>query len=567
LSGAYLPPDHVDTGPIPAITDDMTADDVARLAASSASSSGEDNEPDGGGETALHAISVHAIVKQGADAGTPVPVRPSSNGTPAVTEARSGGPGQGKNADGDPVAVTTVFAPAVGAEAAGSAEPIETDAGTDVAAATEVVSHDAMDVDSGIDPAAVTAVFASPVLPPAKSGEPVGTDADADDEVSAPDDADAGDVAAEIRDGGTDTGIPAESGGADDSGADDSGDDDSGDDGVVADVVQDAGGAVPEGVPAEEVGAENAAADPGLDAEGDADVVADTSVDGVADDDAGAVTTMFTVVTEETREDADTTSFAVVSLDAAGDPEGIAAGGGAGARTPPARRQRSRAVLLATAGAVAVVVVGVAAAAAFGGQGNGGPASAPVPSVPAVPSAGPTPLAKPFPRYPGTKSLVIGRIIDRKAHLSYSRLGGKWSLGQDPRKLATALGVSRKGPQLRGVMEAGRAEYLSAPLPATLGTSATPEAAQAVARKVIGTGQAKPPTLRTYAAERLTGGLQGWWVGVQALTGSTDGEIVAVAVVDTGAARPGVFYVAVPKGDKAVRTDIRALVKSLRVVR
>ncbi|MGI8328868.1 hypothetical protein ACRYCC_02820 [Actinomadura scrupuli] len=488
LSGAYLPPDHVDTGPIPTITDDMTADDVARLSSAS----------------------------EGAGSGDAVPVRQSANGTPAAPEAApeagSGGPGQVESADGDPAAVTTVFALGAETGTSGSAEPIETDAGTDVAAATEVVSHDAMDVDSG------------------GGGDPVEE-------------------------------VPAESDTADDGDAADGGDagdavpEDVSDEGLADEDVSD------QDVPADDVSAERVP---------DEDVSADgASEEDVSDeDDAGAVTTMFTVVTEETRDDADTTSFAVVSPDT-GDLEAAAAGGVTETGTPPARRQRSRAVLLATAGAVAVVVLGVAAAAAFGGERNRGPVSAPVPSapVPAVPSASPTPAALPFPRYPGGKSLAIGRIIDRKAHLSYSRLGGKWSLGQDRRKLATALGVSRKGPQLRGIMEAGRAEYLSAPLPASLGSSATPEAAQAVARKVIGTGQAKPPTLRTYAAERLSGGLKGWWVGFQALTGSTDGEIVAVAVVDTGAARPGVFYVAVPKGDKTVRPDIRALVKSLRVVR
>jgi hypothetical protein len=235
----------------------------------------------------------------------------------------------------------------------------------------------------------------------------------------------------------------------------------------------------------------------------------------------------------------------------------------------------------ALAGAVVVVALGVGAAVAFGTDRDKDPAQVPVTaavlapasvtSVPAVVSATPSPssttvAAKAFPRYPGKKSPARGRITDRAAGLSYSRLGGGWTYGRDVRRLSTALGVSRRGPQLRGIMQAGTAEYLSAPLPTALGRSATAAAAQAVARKVLRSGPARTATLLSYAPERLTG-VKGWLAGFQVQGGSADGEIVAVAVVDTGAARPGVLYVSVPKPGKAVRADIRALVQSLRAAR
>jgi hypothetical protein len=281
---------------------------------------------------------------------------------------------------------------------------------------------------------------------------------------------------------------------------------------------------------------------------------------------------MFAVVTEEAAEDAETTSFAAVDPwmepSIAQNRVVLPSKEGTGAGTPPLRRQRSRAVLIAMAGALVVVILGVMAAVAFGGQREQDPNPAPVPSVPAsVPptrssAAGPD---KAFPHYSGGRSLVLGRITDRTAGLSYSRLGGPWGYGQDGRALSAALGVNRKGPQLTGIMTAGTAEYLSAPLPASLGRSATATAAQAVARSVIRAGSSGEPTLLPYAVERLDGGLKGWLAGFEVRDGRAAGEIVAVAVVDTGAGRPGVLYVTVPKAEKAVRPDIRAIVKSLRV--
>jgi hypothetical protein len=310
----------------------------------------------------------------------------------------------------------------------------------------------------------------------------------------------------------------------------------------------------------------------GLAAGEDADVetapaVGDDAVAGGGDDDPGAVTTMFAVVTEERLEDAETTSFAAVppvTRDRVAAPAEEATETG----TPPRRGQRSRAVLIALAGALIVVVLGVAAAAAFGGERGKGPRPVPVPSAAAlVPSAPGGTAGKAFPRYSGKKSPVLGRITDRAAGLSYSRLGGKWGYGQDGRRLSALLGVGRKGSQLRGIMQAGGAEYLSAPLQASLGRSATAAAAQAVARDIIRAGQLREPVVLPYVVERLSGGIRGWLAGFQVQSGPTDGEIVAVAVVDTGAARPGILCVTVPRGDKSVRPDIRAIVLSLRVAR
>jgi hypothetical protein len=327
-----------------------------------------------------------------------------------------------------------------------------------------------------------------------------------------------------------------------------------------------------DGVAAEPVPttADNATADNATADDATADDVTRSS--DVAEDDPAAVTTMFAVITEETSGATDTTtSFAAVEP-LAHNPVAAPATTVTGTGTP--RRQRSRAVLVAVAGATVVVVLGVAAAAAataFGGVRGKATVPPPVPvsSAPAEPPATPmstTGPAKAFPRYLGKRSPVRGRITDRTVGLSYSRLGGKWRYGKDGRGLSVALGVGRKGPQLKGIMEAGTAEYLSAPLPVALGRSATAAAAQAVASDVIRAGQTRAPVVLSYAPERLTG-VKGWLAGFQVQGGPADGEVVAVAVVDAGAARPGILYVTVPKAEAAVRPDIRALAQSLRIAR
>jgi hypothetical protein len=566
LTGAYLPPDYVDTGPIPTITDDMTAEDVARLSEAESlvsSPAGEDTSE------------------------RTVGPAPGANGTSAATteaaaaeEVVAGGSAEVKGPEGDPPAVTTMSASSAG-EAAKSVESAGSEPGAGVPAVTEVMTGGRAEVESADGgPAAVTTVFPLVAGGAAEGVEPDGTDADAEVGAVAESGGRADAVAGSVDpDAGVDAGVHA-GGGVDDAPAGGI-DGDAGSTDADADVAADAsvGGGGAGEASADDGRADDAPAESGD--EGGADAATGTGNGGVAEaesaDDAAAVTTMFAVVTNQTPEDADTTSFAVVTADIArdldaarGSEAGAAVRGDGESGMPLLRSQRSRAVLIAVVGAVVVVVLGVAAAAAFGGERGKGPASAQVSSAPgpgsATSKAAITP-AKAFPRYPGGKSLVLGRIIDRTAHLSYSRLGGKWSYGLDGRKLSAALGVSRRGPQLRGIMEAGGAEYLSAPLPASVGRSATSAAAQALARNVIRAGQSKEPTLRTYAVERLTGGLTGWLAGFQVQSGPNDGETVAVALVDTGAARPGVLYVTVPRGDKTVRPDIRALVQSLRIAR
>lgn len=176
---------------------------------------------------------------------------------------------------------------------------------------------------------------------------------------------------------------------------------------------------------------------------------------------------------------------------------------------------------------------------------------------PAAVRASPTPSEQPLPEFAGKRSPVLARVIDRRAGLSYDRLGGGWTEGKDGRRLAQALG-SPEQP----VMTAGGAEYLVAPLQAGLGSSADQVMAANVAEEVIRSARyPAKPMLTPYSPEWLPGG---WMAGFQVGSSQGDWEVVVAAVFDTGVGRPGVLVVTVPKARRSLLPDIRALAESVQ---
>ncbi|MCW2915252.1 MAG: hypothetical protein JWN52_3320 [Actinomycetia bacterium] len=119
LNAAYIPPDDVTTGPIPTITDDMTADDVARLSqvqalmSSSAPSATDPTVAEDPGAGQASALEKQAVPDDGtAETVSAAPVEVAASREPAEEETVTGGGadvGSGESVD-DSEAVTTMFA-------------------------------------------------------------------------------------------------------------------------------------------------------------------------------------------------------------------------------------------------------------------------------------------------------------------------------------------------------------------------------------------------------------------------------------------------------------------------
>lgn len=194
-----------------------------------------------------------------------------------------------------------------------------------------------------------------------------------------------------------------------------------------------------------------------------------------------------------------------------------------------------------------VVLLGVAVAA----LGQGQPRRTPAVRASAAPSE------QALPDFLGARSPVAGRITDRTAGISYDRLGGHWIRGKDIRRLASALGSTEKT-----VMRAGTAEYAAAPLQPSMGSEPSGEVAANVAEEVIKSGRYPArPELMPYSPEEVP---DGWMAGFQVGPSQGDWEVVVAAVLETGIGRPAVLVVTVPKAQRALLPDIRAMLRSVR---
>jgi hypothetical protein len=234
-----------------------------------------------------------------------------------------------------------------------------------------------------------------------------------------------------------------------------------------------------------------------------------------------------------------------------------------------------------------VLVVGLIAAAGVyvvkgGGDSQTSNAAAAGRSTNA-PSPAPKPTAKesapqkPLPRFKGVHTKALGRISDARSGLSYARLAKPWAL--PPKKSPmTELGFSASQFAVTE-KAAGQPKHWGRLMSAQLGGAANgtyggpgterdaaTQVAQMYEERMFGFRHKK----RALASQPLNiGGHKGWLVsdyltyhrpGVQAT-----GDVVTVAVVDTGRKTPGILFMSVPNTSKKLWPDVNYVVRSLRV--
>jgi hypothetical protein len=243
------------------------------------------------------------------------------------------------------------------------------------------------------------------------------------------------------------------------------------------------------------------------------------------------------------------TSGALAALSAAAAP--TASGRRAKPSVPAGERREWRQG--AVAGMLALVVACAGIAASLYAQRSGEARRSGVAVVQAMPPAATSPVLPRFraPAVHAARSPVLGRLASRTAGLSVAELGGRWARGTDT--------WHPLGPPAATALRADAAEYVLAPLPKALGTSAAGPAAQAVAAKVAGRR-----ALQRYAAQPLPGGVRGSFAVCRIGPPSGHWQYVIAAVVATGRTRPGVLLITIPKSAKPAFADLPRLLASLR---
>lgn len=236
-----------------------------------------------------------------------------------------------------------------------------------------------------------------------------------------------------------------------------------------------------------------------------------------------------------------------------------------------------------------VLVAGlVAAAGVYLLKGNGdnqeSNTAAPTRTTTQAPSSAPTGTGrhtlagKNLPRFKGTHTKATGRINDAHAGLSYARFAAPWAI---PAKNSPMTELGFSASQFAVTEKAGSqpkhwarlmSTQLSGAAKAAYGGPGTEQAAAGELAKVY---EARMFNFRhrkrVLASQPLNlGGHQGWLVsdyltyhrpGVKAT-----GDVVAVAVVDTGRKAPGVLFMSVPNTSKNLWPDVDYVTRTLRVI-
>lgn len=235
-----------------------------------------------------------------------------------------------------------------------------------------------------------------------------------------------------------------------------------------------------------------------------------------------------------------------------------------------------------------VVVVGlVAVGGVYALKGNGGSeasnASAPTHSkhttsaAPGQPGQNQPTVNKRLPRFKGVHTKAAGRISDPRAGLSYARLAQPWAPATQGSPMneigfsTSQFAVTEKaGGEPKHWARLMSAQLSGAAKNSYTGPGSEREAATELGRvyeeRMFGFQHKK----RILASQPLDiGGHKGWLVsdylryhrpGLKAT-----GDVVAVAVVDTGKQTPGVLFMSVPNTSRTLWPDINFVVRSLRV--
>jgi hypothetical protein len=235
-----------------------------------------------------------------------------------------------------------------------------------------------------------------------------------------------------------------------------------------------------------------------------------------------------------------------------------------------------------------VLVAGlVAAGGVYALKGNGDSqasnAAAPTQSSQA-PSTAPTqpaqnkpPVRKQLPKFKGVHTKAAGRVSDARSGLSYARLAQPWAVAPAKSPMneigfsASQFAVTEKA----GTQPKHWARLMSTQLSGAAKNSYDgPGTEHAAATELGRFYEARmfnfPHKKRMLASQPLNiGGHKGWLVsdyltyhrkGVKAT-----GDVVTVALVDTGKKAPGVLFMSVPNTSKKLWPDINFVVRSLHV--
>lgn len=228
---------------------------------------------------------------------------------------------------------------------------------------------------------------------------------------------------------------------------------------------------------------------------------------------------------------------------------------------PDNASQDTRASVRPTAGSTGGVTSSAEPSADDGGDAKATPAPTPTGGAgdAALP---PPPREKALTPLPGKASASVGTVADTRAMVSYARLGEPWvSAASTPFSKALRIGPYRAPYALVA------SALLPGDAPEKLDTDADYTAAAVRAAKwSLQTHHPKGGTLTWTASQRLTAG-RGWLLAYQVsyqVGGQNRTSQAAVAVVDTGQAKPAMVFVTIPDTQKARWPDIAAVLTSIR---
>jgi hypothetical protein len=231
-----------------------------------------------------------------------------------------------------------------------------------------------------------------------------------------------------------------------------------------------------------------------------------------------------------------------------------------------------------------LLAAGGAYALKRGGDGQASNASAPsrssrAPSTPAPtqPTGNQGLPRKQLPRFAGVHTKAMGRVSDPRAGLSYAHLTKPWTVAP---KTSPMNEIGFSASQFAVTEKAGGqpkhwARLMSAQLSGAAKQSYQgPGTEEDAATELIQIYEARMFSFRHHerhlASQPLTiGGHKGWLVGDYVTYRrpglKATGDMVAVAVVDTGKPSPGVLFMSVPNTSRKLWPDINFVMRSLRV--
>jgi hypothetical protein len=229
---------------------------------------------------------------------------------------------------------------------------------------------------------------------------------------------------------------------------------------------------------------------------------------------------------------------------------------------------------------VGLLVAGGMYALKQGGDGKASNASAPsrssqAPGTPAPTGKRPLPV-KQLPRFKGVHTKAMGRVTDPKAGLSYARLAKPWTVAP---KTSPMNEIGFSASQFAVTEKAGgRPKHWARLMSAQLSGAAKqayqgPGTEKAAAAELIQVYEARMFAFRHrkrhLANQPLTvGGHKGWlvsdYVTYRRKGLKATGDVVALAVVDTGRQSPGVVFMSVPNDSRKLWPDINFVMRTLR---